>query len=194
LADKQEAIVKYLVDHGADLNVKSRSGYTVAAAAVEGDNVNVLKKLFTNGLKLTDPVNTTGWTVLHMAAYHNAANCLELIMAQPGAKVDLPMEDGSTALFLAAEKNGVDSAKVLLKYGADVNHTDHRKITALHHAALGGSAEVIKFLLQMGANPAATSISNVSVLDTAERNHKQAAADLIKEALEKSEQPKAGGS
>ena len=59
-------------------------------------------------------------------------------------------KDGRTALMLAAESEHADIAKVLLDYGAHANATSKGGETALDKA---GKAEVVKALLNGGANP-----------------------------------------
>lgn len=185
ISDGHSKIADLLLEHGADLSLKTRSGYTVAAATADSDNVEMLQKLLDNGFKITDPVNVTGWKIQHMAAYHNAPKCLELVLKQPGANVDEPMGDGGTALFLAAEKNSTECAKILLDAKANVNAKDNRQITALHHAAVTGAVETMQLLLDHGADATAASESNVTVLETAERNHQKKAADLLRQAVKK---------
>ncbi|KAI0103982.1 ankyrin repeat-containing domain protein [Nemania sp. FL0031] len=57
------------------------------------------------------------------------------------------------ALHWAAEKNSVDSAKILISNGADLELTDNRGFTPLHIAAIYGSIDVLKLLISQGAHP-----------------------------------------
>jgi ankyrin repeat protein len=47
--------------------------------------------------------------------------------------------DGMTALALAARTGSSECLKVLLDHKASVDLRDHSQLTALHHAAYGGS-------------------------------------------------------
>jgi hypothetical protein len=57
-----------------------------------------------------------------------------------------------TPLMIAAEKNYVDLAKVLLENGADINATDAFGYTALLYADSHGSEEMAQYLLSKGAD------------------------------------------
>lgn len=58
---------------------------------------------------------------------------------------------GTNALILAAGHGHVETVRVLLDHGADVNATDVSGWTALHAAAYKGSIEVMQLLLERGA-------------------------------------------
>ncbi len=62
--------------------------------------------------------------------------------------------DGFTALHLAAFFNQKPSASLLVDAGADVNAVadNPSQVQPLHSAVAGGSVEIIKLLLQRGAN------------------------------------------
>lgn len=51
-----------------------------------------------------------------------------------------------------ATSNDVPFARLLLKYGADVNGQNRSGDTALHLAALKGSTKMFNFLLKHGAD------------------------------------------
>lgn len=72
---------------------------------------------------------------------------------------------GWTWLHIAATKNQLEIAKVLVDNGADLS-VRHRmtKATPLAQAALSGSTEVVKFLLSKGADPNVKLRANVSLL------------------------------
>uniref|UniRef100_A0A0K0E1I5 SOCS box domain-containing protein n=2 Tax=Strongyloides stercoralis TaxID=6248 RepID=A0A0K0E1I5_STRER len=74
-----------------------------------------------------------------------------------GANPNCYSRDGLTPLMKACrlKEKGIDTIKVLLKYGANINaqalpKQDNR--TALHYAVLSGSYELIKLLIDLGAN------------------------------------------
>jgi hypothetical protein len=98
-----------------------------------------------------------GWTALHMAANGSdremvRSQLCELLL-QHGVDVDVPDDQGRTPLHLAAGTGVVDTAKVLVAAGADVEHLDFkgrncldkchgssgtmRKCPALHTGVLG---------------------------------------------------------
>src|SRR6185295_11628190 len=65
---------------------------------------------------------------------------------------------GSTALLFAARSGDVDSARLLLAAGADVNEALPDGTSALVLAAHSGHGAVASLLLEKGANPDAAAI------------------------------------
>lgn len=172
-----DKISQYLAKHGANLLAASDGDIKVATAALTEGSTEVLKMCLDAGQPLNGPVTPPGWTLMHVAAYRNSMTGAEFLLSQPGIEVDSKLPHGNTPLYLAAEANNVDMARLLVKHGADVNSKDQSLICPLHIAAYKGNVEMIRFLLEAGANPDVKSDCNISPLETAERNHQ---ADAIK--------------
>jgi ankyrin repeat protein len=96
---------------------------------------------------------------------HNAANNgdfgrvkhLLLVAKQP---VDAII-DGYTALSYACRKGNAEIVQLLLSNGANPNHLTGLKRSCLFRAALGDYIEVGRMLLEAGADPDATEISEI---------------------------------
>src|SRR5690349_149794 len=69
-----------------------------------------------------------------------------------GAAVDEP-ESGVTALFIAVEAGNIDLAKLLIGRGADVTLPVKFKRTPLYAATFGNFPDLVKLLLESGADP-----------------------------------------
>ena len=121
----QAAIVKLFLDHGADPEDADCGGLTFSYLAIE--QPSVLKLLLDAG-------------------------------ADPKVKVEYRGNgqgpEGSTLLHEAAEKGAIDSAKLLLAHGVNVNVEDRQKHTPLVRACMMGNAAMAEFLIQKGANVA----------------------------------------
>ncbi|WIA32880.1 hypothetical protein OEZ86_006054 [Tetradesmus obliquus] len=75
---------------------------------------------------------------------------------------------GATALVMAALSNGPARVRVLLKHGADPNEQSaHSRETGVHIAARYGYIEVLRLLLEGGANPLLLDVAGNSPLDAA---------------------------
>ena len=61
--------------------------------------------------------------------------------------------DGVTALYIACEAGNVELAKLLINRGADVNLPVSWQRTPLYAANKGRYADIVKLLLDSGANP-----------------------------------------
>ncbi len=69
-----------------------------------------------------------------------------------GADVNLALEDGKTALMLAAKSGRAELVRALLAAGADVNAVTRNEGTALMFAAIPGDLETSEALIAQGAN------------------------------------------
>ena len=112
-----------------------------------------------------DPMLTVGTTALIRAAKAGDTTAVKLLLER-GALVDLPNNLGVTPLMAAAgigsttldirarfrnEALCLDTGKLLLKAGADVNARRDNGQTALHGAAQWGWTQYARYLAQSGA-------------------------------------------
>lgn len=86
-----------------------------------------------------------------------------------GAQPDQPRTSiGRTALMVAcAYWSGLDMARLLTTYKADVNAVDQDGVTALMLASLNLKQDVVTYLLAKGANPKARDSKGQTALDYA---------------------------
>lgn len=73
-----------------------------------------------------------------------------------GVNVNKSAYRGLSPLMLAVNMKSVPIATLLIDNGADIDHYNHDRMTALHYAAYMGDAEMVKLLLFHYANPHAT--------------------------------------
>ena len=95
------------------------------------------------------------------------------------SEVERHVYAGDTALHLAAAAYDVDLARTLVSLGADVRARNRRGDEPLHYAAVGSptssrwhperQADVIAYLIRVGANPNATDRDDVTPLHRAVR-------------------------
>jgi ankyrin repeat protein len=105
--------------------------------------VPLVKSLLASGASPKAELN--GDHLLILAA---GANCPEAvtILLQRGLNVNLPAEDGTTALMRAAQEGYVDMVKLLLARGADMELKDKENQSAWLFAASGNHTDVIELL------------------------------------------------
>jgi len=118
-AEGHSAVVKALVDLGADLEVTSNSGFTPLAFAVGKGDVDSVRLLLASGL---DPnlVLPSGNSLLRMAmTAKQTATTLALI--EGGADIRTVDRAGLSPLHVAAQAGDVSVVKALLARGASVN-------------------------------------------------------------------------
>jgi hypothetical protein len=105
-------IVRYLVENGADLNVKGGDGGTAINWAVHHDNVEIIKLLIDKGAKL-DIQNRWGMTELHTAIWRGCIQVVDYLLDQ-GSDPLIKTIEGWTAMHYAY-RSGHDHVIELLK-------------------------------------------------------------------------------
>src|SRR5256885_9826665 len=107
---------------------------------------------------------------LYEAATVGTARRRKTILGQSRVRVnEANKEEGIDPLGLAAFFGHPEAVKVLLEYGADVNHKPPSRFanTAVDAAVSGDHADVVRILLAAGANPNVRSEANYTTLHKA---------------------------
>ncbi|XP_068563207.1 cyclin-dependent kinase 4 inhibitor C [Cebidichthys violaceus] len=121
-------------------------------ASASGDLPRVLF-LLSNGANVNG-FNKYNRTALQVVKFGNAA----VVEALLGAGADVNLRDpvcSLTVMHDAAREGYIDSARVLLDYGADTNLVDEKGNLPLHLAAREGNLEATRLLIGCTANPRA---------------------------------------
>ncbi len=159
-------LVRYLVDNGADINIRDQINSTPllwAAGFGRPDTVALLLERDAD----VKAVDDNGWTALIWAAGLGQPQTVETLVK---AGADLKAADrqtGDTPLLRAARTGKPESIKILLDAGAELSARNKLQMTALHLAAQSGSAEKVALLLASKADPAAVDSRNFTALDHA---------------------------
>jgi palmitoyltransferase ZDHHC13/17 len=149
--NNQYAVCKYLIDQGADVNVKGgESGATPAMWAAQRCHFYVVHLLLDSG---ADPLaaDGQGYNILHLATIDGNALLLILLLHQ-NIPIDVPDPQGHTSLMWAGYKGWPALVDILLKWGASVNASDDNGFTPLHWALVKGSKPCIERLIEYGAD------------------------------------------
>jgi ankyrin repeat protein len=124
----QVDMVKLLLANGAKFH-----GGELAKAAFAGNQDESLA-MVTALIEAGADVNSThadyGYTALFWASAKGNKNSVNLLLAQPGIKLDVIDIDGDTALMAAAEHGHAEIVEMLFEAGANVSITDKRGETA----------------------------------------------------------------
>ena len=143
------AVARMLLAHGALVDgAPGDSVGTPLADAVEAGHAEMVKLLAGAGATLSAVTGDNRRVpVLHLATRRNDTKMVSTLLAA-GAKPKEWRPDFGTPLHQAAAYGAVESGKLLLGAGADVNAGSY---TPLHYAASVGNAKMVKFLLERGA-------------------------------------------
>ena len=139
------ALVKLLLDRGADINAKSR-GFTALNLAVLSCQDLLVTTLLAHNASAQD-------TSLVCLNWGLGTENLEQLL-RGGAMIEArDSRHRKTALIWAAETGSSAAIKVLLDCGADVNAQDEQSLSALRYAAANARTEIVQLLLERGADP-----------------------------------------
>ena len=132
--------------------VSIATGIDIFDAAREGDIANITAYVQLGGD--INARNDSGYTPFILATYHGHDEAAaELVSA--GADACALDERGSNAYMGVAFKGYTHTAQWLLdNTTCDINHQNYSGQTALMMASLFGREEIVRLLLQQGANPA----------------------------------------
>lgn len=114
-------------------------------------------------------VNAEGWSGLMIAVKEGRPDMVRLLLDSPHAGQQVNLLTGESALQLTAyeetkgsDQERADIARLLLEYGADVNHISFSTASASALAALYNWTELTKVLLK--ANPSTDQLGRASAL------------------------------
>ena len=150
---KHPGIVKFLVDHGANIHVVGNDGNnSVMLSVAENPYASIIAFLISKGADI-NVQDQDGDAAILYALMSKSKESLELLL-DSGARVDIKDNKRGTVLHRAVEYFcGYDIVEMLLDHGALVDSQNDDGQTPLHLAVLKGhSAEVVRLLLQHGAD------------------------------------------
>ena len=129
-------------------------------------------------VEATAPKNRTA---LIWAATNGHTTVVEVLYGA-GADINARDGDGHTALMFAVKGSNVSTVDFLLKNGADINaQSKKQRITALIVAAAVGDVEVVRLLLEYGADTDLAEIDGSTALDRARQYGHPAVVALLED-------------
>lgn len=142
--------VKLLLDAGAAVNATSESGATALMAAA-GDPVKSAM-LIEAGADVNARSQSGGTALMAAASRDSNADLVRALLAR-GADARAVSSDGDTALLMAAKAADVETMKLLIARGADVNLA-HKVLglTPLGNAVSANNLDAVRLLLASGAD------------------------------------------
>lgn len=144
VARKEESIVGLLLEHGADPNAWCH-GNAPIFEAIRVSDVRILRLLFRYGVDV-NVRDIWGRTPLINAV--DKPKILQVLLEVD--EIDIhALVSGQSALHAAI--SSIESTKLLLDRGVNVNFADGDGYTALHYAAMRGYHEIAQLLLANGA-------------------------------------------
>lgn len=166
MENSDENIVKYLVENGADmysyeitalyqavlnLNPKLVEYFLDKGASIEkagGTDVygNIMMAAAGSKFNNSNDKSPVDLTLLEKSA-ENSAKITEILIEKADKNIINDSLEGKTPLIIAVGNSYIDTAKILIENGADVNAIDFEGWSALSYAVNNGDIEIAKLLL-----------------------------------------------
>lgn len=167
MENSDENIVKYLVENGADmysyeitalyqavlnLNPKLVEYFLDKGASIEkagGTDVygNIMMAAAGSKFNNSNDKSPVDLTLLEKSA-ENSAKITQMIIDKVDKKLINDSLEGKTPLIIAVGNSYIDTAKILIENGANINAVDFEGWSALSYAVNNGDIEIAKLLLE----------------------------------------------
>ena len=186
-------LIAALLDAGADAKaVSTADGETVLMAAARAGNVDAVRILLDRGADVNARERYKGQTALMWAAAERHPAVVTLLLERgadwkvrsldretkppklsAASSISPIPRGGFTALLFSAREGDIESARVMLDAGVDINYGDVDNTSALVVAIMNKRYSFAKFLIDRGAD--------VNVVDAAGRTALYAIVDIRNE-------------
>lgn len=149
----QTEIVKLLIKAGADVNAENNALGVPLFVAVKRGAWDIVEFLLQNGADI-EKKDKDGYTPLHVMAKENNDEGIKKVVTKFGANMNAltGSRHTLTALHVAAETDSLDAAKALLDLGMALDVKDSYGYTPLMTSAMYNRHDIIKLLLERGAD------------------------------------------
>ncbi len=144
------AAVKELLENGAPVENRGRDDATALIASALNGNYEVAEILVEAGAGIMAR-NSGGYTALHAAAYGGHTDIVRLLLDHGAVLDDRQNRAGQTPLYMAAEENRIETAKLLLAEGADPMAVGSHGFSILTQTWAKKRMEMVALLKQHGA-------------------------------------------
>jgi hypothetical protein len=179
--DNESAMVE-LALRGFDLNTRNERGDHALHVALREDSPKVVNFLLSQGTVKVESRNAQGESPLMIAAIMGQLESAKRLI-QRGAEVN---KTGWTPLHYAAsrtESDSVEMVRLMLQHHAYIDAESPNKSTPLMLAAHYGHADVVRLLLEEGADPTLRNEQGLTAVDFARRAGRDDMAELVAAAL-----------
>ena len=172
---------------GGNLNQVDEEGLTPIHHAVKEEDIEAVEFLIEVGAEV-DVSDQDGKTPLHYSSENGLSEISEVLLGA-GASVEAFCDDsitsiseGITPIHLASREGHLDVVKSLRETGSapvDLQDKEKRGRTPLYYAAENGQSQVVRYLVDSGANVNGVAGYGLPLHNAARHNHDQVISILL---------------
>jgi ankyrin repeat protein len=162
------AIVQFLLEHNADVNVRDKHYRTPLHEASGSGDLDVMQLLLSGNANV-NALDCWGDSPLHKAFRYQKSEAMELLV-KGNADMNVRNKLNSIVLHEALGSRDLAVVKLLLRLGADVDVFDHRGDSPLHKESRCQRLDAVELLLKGGADVNVRDKSNSTPLHEASRS------------------------
>ncbi len=159
-------VAKLLVEIGADVNYKSRNGWSALDETLWRGKKDVAEYLLDKGVTIPDINTPEGKDKLFASIRIGSIKYLDKCL-QMGLNPMVESETKSNLIHFAAESNSIELINKLMDLGVPLNKTNIYGWTPLHTAANNGNKAVVELLIQKGLDMNERTIAGKSTYNLA---------------------------
>ena len=145
------ALMRLLLDLGADVNAQNSRGERALTFAAERGDPKVVTLLLSGGAQ-PGFADQDGSSPLSLAVDYQHVPVIQLLLER-GAKLEGPGADSAELLWAACRNADLPSVDILLAHGANPNAASKEAMPPLVAAVVYGSLPIVRRLLAKGADP-----------------------------------------
>eukprot|EP01061_Rhynchopus_euleeides_P021644 TRINITY_DN35301_c0_g1_i1.p1 TRINITY_DN35301_c0_g1~~TRINITY_DN35301_c0_g1_i1.p1 ORF type:complete len:638 (+),score=271.34 TRINITY_DN35301_c0_g1_i1:40-1914(+) len=149
--------LRQLLEKGAavdSVDPKQKQDVTGLWLAAEAGKTAIFDELLSHGADVNFKRPKDDASVLYVACQNGHTPIVTRLLDHPKlTSVDQKKTNGSTPLFISAQQGHPDTARMLLKRGANANVKNDQDVTAFILACYTGNEELAVLLLSYGADP-----------------------------------------
>ena len=143
-----DKVADILLKAHANIHIKDDEGACALHFAARGGHINVAKTFIENGVSINEKGEHDRTPLLYACRY-GCAKFVEFCLENGGDPKIKCIHD--SCLHLACKSGNLDTVKIILKRGLDINEPGHFLRTPIMYACLHGKMEIAKYLKSSGA-------------------------------------------